>query len=373
MFHEYKTYIEKLSDSTVDVFHNRKIPREIGDYDWVIGAIKNQCTYENRRFRQIRDRFIGLVTGYECRDRVSDWDLFKTLWFWTDCYIDERFEDNIVFSEAFGVDHLLFKPIPVEKEFFALFVGNDDWPKKRVKSHFIPLCERAGVNYHIVNGRKNWVGVRFRTWQNIAKELKEIKELGYEGIQFEDDAVWYDPKRDIKVFECLHDLELVWRAPMRADFVTAERAKIMASSGCREVFIGVESGSNLILSKINKEITVKQNRKALRIFHEAGIPVKIGIVLGLPGETDETVKETWKFCEEMEPCIIDFGITTLVPYPGSPIYDHPENFDIQFDKNRIYEPHTGGECIVSTSSLSNSVIADWRKAFYRRFKGREYA
>lgn len=220
---------------------------------------------------------------------------------------------------------------------------------------------------------KNWVGVRFRSWQNIAEELKEIKELGYEGIQFEDDAVWYNPKRDIKVFKCLHDLELVWRAPMRADFVTAERAKIMASSGCKEVFIGVETGSDAILKTITKGTTVQQNRDALQTLHDAGMGVKIGIVLGLPGESEKTLKETWSFCEEMESCITAFGITTLVPYPGSAIHDHPENFDIQFDKNRIYEPHTGGDCIVSTSSLSNSVIADWRKSFYRRFKGREYS
>lgn len=157
MFLEYKKYIEKLSDSTVDVFPSRRIPRGLDEYDWIIGAINKQRTYETYRYRQIRDRFIGLVTGYDCRARISDWSIFKNLWFWADCYIDERFEDNNVFSEAFGVDHNLFKPIPVEKEFFSLFVGNADWYKKRIKKYFIPLCEQAGVIYRIVNGRKSWV------------------------------------------------------------------------------------------------------------------------------------------------------------------------------------------------------------------------
>lgn len=155
MFFEYKKYLEKLSDTTVDVFPSREIPKGLNEYDWIIGAVKHQRTYENRRFRQIRKRFIGLVTGYDCRDRVSNWGLFKTLWFWSDCYIDERFKNNNVFSEAFGVDHTLFKPIPTEKEFFALFVGNADWYKKRISSHFIPLCEKVSVNYHIVDGRIN--------------------------------------------------------------------------------------------------------------------------------------------------------------------------------------------------------------------------
>lgn len=220
---------------------------------------------------------------------------------------------------------------------------------------------------------KNWKGVRFRSWQNIAEELKEIKELGYEGVQFEDDAVWYRPQRDLKIFESLHDLDFVWRAPMRADFVTVERAKIMASHGCKEVFIGIESGSDFILKNINKNITVKQNERALKIFYEAGIRVKIGVIIGLPSESEETVKETWEFCERMEPYINDWGITTLVPYPGSAIYDHHEDFDIQFDKNKIYEAHTGGKCVVSTSALSIEEIADWRKTFYKRFKGRDYS
>jgi len=219
---------------------------------------------------------------------------------------------------------------------------------------------------------KNWNGIRFRSWQNIAKELEEIQNLGYEGIQFEDDAVWYNPRRDLKLFPILRGLDLVWRAPIRADFVTEERAKIMKSCGCKEVFIGVESGSDFILKTITKGITVKQNEAALKIFHEADVRVKIGIVLGLPSETEETIKKTWDFCERMEPYIADFGITTLIPYPGSRIYDHREDYDIQFDENAIYEPHTGGKCVVSTSALSREIIGDWRRKFYRRFKGRDY-
>lgn len=156
-FLEYKRFLEELNDVSVDVFANRGMQECLVDYDLIIGAVKRQRSYENKFFRRIRDRFIGLVTGYDCRDFVSDWSIFKNLWFWADCYIDERFESNTVFSEPFGVDHNLFKPIPTEKEFFTLFVGNADWPKKRIKSHFIPLCEKVDVTYRIVDGRINWI------------------------------------------------------------------------------------------------------------------------------------------------------------------------------------------------------------------------
>lgn len=156
-FLEYKMFLEKLSDVSVDVFASREMRKGLIEYDWVIGAVKWQRNYENNLFKQIRDRFIGLVTGFQCRDRVSNWSIFKYLWFWTDCYIDERFKNNIVFVEPFGVDHNLFKPLNIKKKFFASFVGNADWPKKRVKTFFIPLCQKVGVNYRIVDGRKKWI------------------------------------------------------------------------------------------------------------------------------------------------------------------------------------------------------------------------
>ena len=156
-FLEYKKFIEEMTDISVDVFLGREVLKSHTDYDWIIGAVKRQRDYENELFKQIRDRFIGLVTGYECRNRVTDWSIFKYLWFWADCYIDDRFKDNTVFVEPFGVDHNLFKPLDTEKKFFACFVGNDEWPKKRIKTFFIPLCRELGVNYYIVNGLKKWV------------------------------------------------------------------------------------------------------------------------------------------------------------------------------------------------------------------------
>lgn len=156
-FLEYKKFIEEMTDISVDVFLSREIPKSHKDYDWIIGAVKRQRDYEDRLFKQVRDRFIGLVTGYECRDRVVDWSIFRYLWFWSDSYLDERFHDNVFFVEPFGVDHNLFRPLDAEKKFFACFVGNDEWPKKRVKTFFIPLCREVGVNYRIVNGLKKWV------------------------------------------------------------------------------------------------------------------------------------------------------------------------------------------------------------------------
>ena len=283
--------------------------------------------------------------------------------------------EHAVFDFVKGVHGIIYAPVIPD-------IDNIPFPDRSLVQDYdyrvdgkwtTTIMTSRGCPFNCAFCCKTWVGVRFRSWQNIVAELDEIKELGYEGIQFEDDAVWYNPKRDLKVFEHLKNLDLVWRAPMRADFVTAERAKIMENSGCKEIFIGVESGSDAILKTITKGTTGEQNRNALKTIYDAGMGVKVGIVLGLPGESEKTLKETWSFCEEMEHCITAFGITTLVPYPGSRIHDHPESFDIQFDTTKTYEAHTGGDCIVSTSFLSNAAISDWRKAFYRRFKGREYA
>ncbi|GAH28898.1 unnamed protein product, partial [marine sediment metagenome] len=53
------------------------------------------------------------------------------------------------------------------------------------------------------------------------------------------------------------------------------------------------------------------------------------MIIGLPGESEETLKETWAFCEEMTPYVSAWDFTVLIPYPGSQIYDSPDSFDIK--------------------------------------------
>ncbi len=223
---------------------------------------------------------------------------------------------------------------------------------------------------------KNWgTKVRFRSARNVIREAEEIAKLGYEGIMFYDDEMLFNWERDKQIYEGIHDLGLIWRCFSRANFLHLkkhrERIRKMANMGCKEILIGVESGSDRILKNINKETTVKMNKKAVKNLYNCGVRVKAAMIVGLPGETEKTLNETWKFCEEMEDFVSDWDFSVLVPYPGSDIYKNPSKYDIFFDKPDIYHPFKVGSdwrAVVSTSDLSRDAITNWRNKFHQRFK-----
>jgi len=238
------------------------------------------------------------------------------------------------------------------------------------------MMTSRGCPYSCVFCCKNWGRrIRFRSAKNVISEATKIAKLGYEGIMFYDDEMLFDWERDKQIYEGIHDLGLVWRCFSRANFLYLakyrRRIKKMADTGCKEILIGVESGSNRILKNINKETTVKMNEKSIKNLYNYGIRVKAAMIIGSPGETQETLTETWNFCEEMEDFVSDWDFSLLVPYPVCDIYKNQSKYDILFDKKDTYKPFKVGNewrAVVSTSGLSKDAITDWRNKFHRRFK-----
>jgi len=151
-------------------------------------------------------------------------------------------------------------------------------------------------------------------------------------------------------------------------------ARVASESGCKEMLIGIESGSDTILENINKGVTVRENEEAIKTLYEAGIRVKAAMICMLSGENWETVLETWRWCEEVESYVSEWDWTYFVPYPGSDIWEHPEKYDVFFDKETCYTAYKGMHTKgwdppkVWTSALSNQEGAMLRDIFEARFK-----
>lgn len=217
---------------------------------------------------------------------------------------------------------------------------------------------------------------RFHSPEWVRKELEEIKELGFGAVMMYDDEFFTYPRRDMQIIGSLGRLDFVWRAFAHSQFLLRDKELLYQASknGLREVLVGVESGSDQILKGINKGTTVAMNKEAIRLLHFLGVKVKAAMIVMLPSESGETLKETWNFCEEMEPFISDFDFTMLVPYPGSSINEHPEQFDIKFDKKEVYQAYKGAgteawnPTPISTSKLSFEEGLKWRDALENRFK-----
>lgn len=211
-------------------------------------------------------------------------------------------------------------------------------------------------------------GVRYRSAKNVLDEARLLKTMGFGGLMFYDDELLMNMERDQEIFIGLGRLGMVYRLFTRANLIDRKRASLLSRTGCVEVLIGCESGSDRILKNINKGTTREMNLKAIEALRQAGVRVKAALIVGLPGESWESVEETASFVEAAEPDDVDF--TVLVVFPGCEIYRDPGRYDISF--NSSYDPYKTipgqYKSGVSTSHMSAEGIVQARDMLERRFK-----
>lgn len=222
----------------------------------------------------------------------------------------------------------------------------------------------------------HWEGyrkVRFRSPENVVEEIQVLRNLyGYEAFMFWDDEFNLSHERTIKLCEALKPLQIKFRCFIRSNLFDGGIAQAMKEAGCVEVGCGIESGSQRILNTIGKGTTVEQNTRARKICRILGISFKAFTIIGLPSEDEESVKETREWLRKNEPD--DFDVTVNTPYPGSPQWEHPEKYDLIFDKEimrkLLYEGmfYKGpAKSFVATSKLSSNRIVELRDEIENEF------
>jgi anaerobic magnesium-protoporphyrin IX monomethyl ester cyclase len=165
-------------------------------------------------------------------------------------------------------------------------------------------------------------GYRMRSPKNVVDEMQMVHDkYGIDQVTFYDDAFSVDRDRVVKICEELHarKLKISWDCGTRVDMVDWELMKIMKDAGCIAVWLGVESGSEAMLSAMNKRIKLDQTRLAYKTAQQVGLITIANVVLGFPGETEQTAKETVRFLQQLNPDDVGFYIAT--PYPGTPMYE----------------------------------------------------
>jgi radical SAM superfamily enzyme YgiQ (UPF0313 family) len=195
------------------------------------------------------------------------------------------------------------------------------------------LVTSRGCPYKCAFCCKNYNGVRLAPSSKVINEIRKLHcDFGYNALMFFDDIFILNKKRVEEICLYLKEFGIVWRCFVRADLVVKhgnELLQTMADSGCVEVGMGIESGSDKILENINKGETVKTIKLAIKMLHEEGIRVKGFFIVGLPGESQETIEDTQRFLEETY--LDDMDFTIFQPYVGSPIWNNRGDYDIKWD------------------------------------------
>ncbi len=184
--------------------------------------------------------------------------------------------------------------------------------------------------------------VRFRSPENVADEIEYlVKHFAVREIHFEDDN--FTLRRDHAKAVCeliiRRGLRIGWACPngIRADTIDEELMSLMARSGCYSLAYGIESANPTILGKVHKNETLEQIRTAIDLAAKKGIACQGFFILGLPGETRETLRETIEFAKRSKLTRAQFLILDVLP--GSELWQTLRGqFIPNWDKDSYREP-----------------------------------
>ncbi len=217
-----------------------------------------------------------------------------------------------------------------------------------------------------------WHKVRFHSAKYILKELDEVQGYGFNAVHFFDDVFTLKRKRLNAICEGLKERKMSWRCFISGNTVTEDMLLLMSKSGCKEVAIGIESGSDSILQAVHKCSTSEQNKKAIQMAQDVGLRVKGLFIVGLPGESEDTIAETEAFINEC-PCD-DYDFSILSVLPNSDIYLNRGKYGLSTidisDYSGMWYKGTPGmyESTVATPSLSAITLTNIRAKLEMKYK-----
>jgi len=210
-------------------------------------------------------------------------------------------------------------PFPAWEEFdLARYPGADLHRTRRE----LPIITARGCPYDccFCCRQPGMRKVRYRSAESIMEELvRDVDIFGAEAILFVDETFTVNRRFTTEICEGilargLHR-KMRWSCSTRVDTADQDLFQLMRKAGCYDVFFGFESGDDRLLEIAGKRITTAQMRDAVAKAKRADLAVHGCFILGLPGETEETIEKAWKLAKELDIRGISFPIA--VPFPGT--------------------------------------------------------
>lgn len=206
---------------------------------------------------------------------------------------------------------------------------------------------------------------RTRSVENVLREVEPMRRLFPEmrEIFFDDDTFTADKERARAIARGIGKLGYTWSTNSRAN-VDYETLKIMKDGGLRLFVIGYESGNEQVLKNIKKGVDIRTARRFTEDCRKLGILIHGTFIVGLPGETPETIRQSIEFAKEMDCETIQVSLAS--PYPGTHFYDF-----VKSNGYEVIDPlvDQGGyqKCTVSYPAISADEIYASVEQFYKEF------
>ncbi len=206
---------------------------------------------------------------------------------------------------------------------------------------------------------------RLRSADDVVNEVIWAKENfpGLQEVFFDDDTFNYQKKRTIELCKKLEKANITWSCTSRVT-TDYDTLAAMKDSGARLMIVGYESGDAQILKNIKKGATLDMARRFTKNAHKLGLTIHGDFIVGLPGETRDSIRRTVDFAKELDTETIQVSIAH--PYPGTEFYDYVKNnglitIDSMTDEQGHQLPN------ISYENLDRAELVDWVERFYGEY------
>ncbi len=200
---------------------------------------------------------------------------------------------------------------------------------------------------------------RPRSPQNVLEEIEIMASDYSPTFYFADDNFPVNRERTVTLCRQIaeNNLDVNWACLSRIEFMDdSTLLQEMARAGCREIFIGAESGSDEVLKKMKRNYTAEDVKRVVKLCNHTGISTTVSFIVGNPFETLEDVRKTFGLAAELDTPNVAFHIFT--PYIGTQAFTSPAEFGLTilsdnpeyFDKNK--------EPVVETEHLTKDQIME---------------
>jgi radical SAM superfamily enzyme YgiQ (UPF0313 family) len=193
---------------------------------------------------------------------------------------------------------------------------------------------------------------RTRSAEDVAREMEYLVfECGFKSIYFDDDVFNIGKNRVLEL--CRHikkrKLNIPWAAMGRADISDKESLEAMVEAGLCAIKYGIESADQAIVNNCGKALDLKKSEENIYIAKKLGLKIHLTFMLGLPGETRETIKKTINFALKIDPYSLQFSIAT--PFPGSRYFEILDEKGYILSKN--WQDYDGySRAVIRTENLT---------------------
>lgn len=212
--------------------------------------------------------------------------------------------------------------------------------------------------------------VRFRSPALVADEMEALARLGFHQVNLADDLFTADARRCTAVCDEIlrRGLHVKWTSFARVDTVSEDLFRKMRAAGCTAVSFGIESGNAGILKTIQKGITLDQVVSAVDMCAGAGVTPFASFILGLPGETPETLRETLAFAKRLESRGLVYGFHLLAPFPGTAVRDRAAGLGLRIFSG-VWSDYHANRAVAETPTVDRAMLdaiaVEWEERFNR--------